>query len=257
MISILVVEDDKIKRTAYNDIFNKLNIPIERIDCCESINSAKEKLYTRQYDVMILDLVLPRRTGDSVESSGGKDLLNEILEYSNHFHIPNNIFVVSAYEDPMLEFRECMNNTYFASIKYDSSCSAWHEQLSSYLSQILRTLNCDNLTYDYDTAIICALSDPELKQVRELPFDWKPYRHPGDITSYYTGNYNSKKLICAASYEMGMPAAAILASKMVLHFRPHYLIMTGIAGCAKSEELHFGDIMIADPCFDYGSGKKL
>lgn len=33
--------------------------------------------------------------------------------------------------------------------------------------------------------------------------------------------------------------------------------MTGIAGGADSAELHYGDVMVADPCFDYESGKKI
>lgn len=32
--------------------------------------------------------------------------------------------------------------------------------------------------------------------------------------------------------------------------------MTGIAAGVDSKKLHFGDILIADPCFDYGSGKR-
>jgi hypothetical protein len=53
---------------------------------------------------------------------------------------------------------------------------------------------------------------------------------------------------------MGMPAAAVLASKMIHHFRPRFLSMTGIAA-AVAGEARFGDVMVADPAWDWGSGK--
>lgn len=256
MISVLVVEDSDCKRNAYCEILTELKIAEENIAHCKTVNEAKMKLSAKHYDVMILDLVLPRREGDDPEPTGGKELLLEIIEFPDRFQLPDNIFAVSAFDEPMHEIDKCKDKCFFASIKYDITSSLWREQLSRYLSQTIRALETA-AHYEYDAAILCALPLPELEQVRRLPFDWRPYKIQGDITEYYLGSYRSTKLVCAASYEMGMPAAAILATKMIQLFHPKYLIMTGIAGCAKADQLHFGDVMIADPCFDYGSGKRV
>jgi nucleoside phosphorylase len=53
---------------------------------------------------------------------------------------------------------------------------------------------------------------------------------------------------------MGMAAAAVLATKIVQQFRPRVLLMVGI--CAgRVEEVNIGDIIVADPTWDWGSGK--
>jgi nucleoside phosphorylase len=53
---------------------------------------------------------------------------------------------------------------------------------------------------------------------------------------------------------MGMPASAFTAAKMIEIFRPEYLIMPGIAaGVAGRCEV--GDVIVADPTWDWGSGK--
>jgi nucleoside phosphorylase len=53
---------------------------------------------------------------------------------------------------------------------------------------------------------------------------------------------------------MGMSAAAVLAMKMIITFRPRYISMSGItAGIPGKTRL--GDIIVADPSWDWGSGK--
>jgi nucleoside phosphorylase len=53
---------------------------------------------------------------------------------------------------------------------------------------------------------------------------------------------------------MGMPPAASVASKMIHWFRPRFLGMTGIAAGVRTR-VELGDIIAADPCWDWGSGK--
>src|SRR5690606_6844612 len=61
-------------------------------------------------------------------------------------------------------------------------------------------------------------------------------------------------VIVTAAPRMGMPAAAVSASKLIHNFRPRFIAITGIcAGIRGKTEI--GDILIADPCFDWGGGK--
>jgi nucleoside phosphorylase len=54
---------------------------------------------------------------------------------------------------------------------------------------------------------------------------------------------------------MGMTASAILATKIIVKFRPRLVLMVGIAGGVKGAGVGFGDVLIADQTVDYGSGK--
>jgi nucleoside phosphorylase len=115
----------------------------------------------------------------------------------------------------------------------------------------------------FDVAIICALRTPELEKLlntgnRE---DWKKFRsEPSDPQTYHQGSYTTSagtrlRLIAAAMNQMGPPAAAALAAKMILRFRPRLMAMVGIAAGAKVDPEGFGDILAPDVTFDHTSGK--
>jgi nucleoside phosphorylase len=52
-----------------------------------------------------------------------------------------------------------------------------------------------------------------------------------------------------------MPSSAALASKMVGLFQPRFLVMLGICAGIKGKA-NLGDVIVADPTWDYGSGKR-
>ena len=63
------------------------------------------------------------------------------------------------------------------------------------------------------------------------------------------------KLAIAAQREMGMVSSAILATISLLTYKPKLLIMGGI--CAGVEgKTAIGDIIVADPVFNYEAGKR-
>jgi nucleoside phosphorylase len=75
-------------------------------------------------------------------------------------------------------------------------------------------------------------------------------------TTYTTAKGRALRVVAAAPNHMGMPASAVLATKMIIRFRPKLVAMVGIAaGVKKNAERGFGDILAAEHTFDYGSGK--
>src|SRR5262249_5042251 len=141
---------------------------------------------------------------------------------------------------------------------YERESTAWQETLSNRAIHIAESLTTDGLSRGYktDLAIITAQKAIELDAVLNLPGDWVPRRIDGDDTIYHSGVFSSSNgklsVIAAAAIGMGMPAAACLTMKLIGSFRPRYLIMTGItAGIGAN----FGDIIVADQSWDYGSGK--
>lgn len=256
MTSILVVDDNKIKVQTIKSILSDLGISDEHVTYAGSEIAAKKALIATQFDILLLDIALPLRDDTEPIQSGGIDLLYEIAEDGSSLKMPKNIFAISEYDDAINNLQSNADKFHLSWIKYDATSDDWKKRLISYISQISRVHSEQSTTYEYDAAIICALSSPELDEVLALPFHWNAHAVLGDSTDYFIGTYRNKKLICAAAYEMGMPAASILATKVALRFRPNYLIMTGIAAGVSRDKVQFGDIIVADPCFDYGSGKR-
>lgn len=114
-----------------------------------------------------------------------------------------------------------------------------------------------------DVGIICALEHPEFSAVTEAIGGASVWRDTGDAT--FTHVYRSCQLNTAAgrkldvvattSTSMGLTAASIVTTQMIMQYRPRVVIMIGIAAGTRDGDKEFGDVLVADPSVDYNSGK--
>ncbi len=115
----------------------------------------------------------------------------------------------------------------------------------------------DGKTYHYDVGVVCAL-DEELNALLTLDCSWTQVSVKHDPAIYYEGTINVEdyqlKIIATSAPRMGMTPSAVISSKMISSFRPRILTMTGICAGVRGKT-KLGDILIADPCFEWGGGK--
>jgi nucleoside phosphorylase len=62
------------------------------------------------------------------------------------------------------------------------------------------------------------------------------------------------EVVAVAAPRIGLTAASIASMKLIEAFRPRYLAMIGITAGIRGR-CQMGDIVVADPCWDWGSGK--
>lgn len=114
--------------------------------------------------------------------------------------------------------------------------------------------NCDsNMKVDY--AIITALEEDEMEKTIQLFV--KEYEVENTINYIEFGHLKDnpkKKVVYASQHNTGMVDAAILASEILIRFKPKYLIMTGVLG-GKPNETNIGDVIIATKVFEIDKGK--
>lgn len=118
--------------------------------------------------------------------------------------------------------------------------------------------------FESDIGIICALEFPEFDAVIkafneaewvELP-DAK-YTHVYRESSITTTTGEKLRIIGTTSTSMGLTAAAIATTQLIMQFKPRIVVMVGIAAGTRSGGKQFGDILTADPSIDYNSGKVI
>lgn len=117
--------------------------------------------------------------------------------------------------------------------------------------------------FGVDVGIICALEHPEFEAVFAAFGGAGTWEEFGDarFTHVYrkcTVKTVAGKLlsvIATTSTSMGLTAAAIATTQLVLQFRPRIVLMIGIAAGTRGGDRQFGDVLIADPSIDYNSGK--
>ncbi|WP_118973938.1 5'-methylthioadenosine/S-adenosylhomocysteine nucleosidase family protein [Taibaiella koreensis] len=106
-----------------------------------------------------------------------------------------------------------------------------------------------------DYAIITALEEEEMEKI--LPFINKITEIEGArnlIEIGTLGDDPKKKVVYASQHNTGMVDASILASELILTFKPRYLIMVGVLG-GKPEDTNVGDVIVATKVFEIDRGK--
>lgn len=261
-LRVLIVDDDVTKaREVARGLASLDGYNASQIEITTTGNDAKRAMRNVRYDLLVLDIALPLRADQEPDPRGGLTLLDEILSRPMYIR-PRHIVGLTAHEEIYLDAAATLGDELWSVVRYDPTSNAWLDRLQAKARHIWAAeeqVLTDLLGYDADICIATALQDPELEAILALPWAWQELRDPTDPTIYYIGSYASadgtqRKAIAARASLMGMPAAAILATKMTLKFRPRCLVMTGI--CAGNvEDVRLGDILVANPSWDYGNGK--
>lgn len=263
MINILIVEDNPHKLdTVLKLLKDDLLIGSEYIDSASDIKSAKRLLMAKFYDLLILDLVLPLEIGDEATPEKGVRFLNDINS-NDRLNPPIHIIGLTERDDLTEKFDENFHTNLWHLINYKADEVNWQDKLKNVTNHLISTRKSFFEKYQKeltcDIAIITALNSPEFDHVLNISKTWKPIELDGDATKYHTTifekNGKQLKIVAACADQMGMTATANLTTKICLTFKPKHIFMSGICAGLKERELNFGDILIAEQSWDYGSGK--
>lgn len=112
-----------------------------------------------------------------------------------------------------------------------------------------------------DVVVVCALEEEMDAVKKAVPAEWSDvptlpadrYRYVRACLSLIDGD--EIEIVAAFAPTMGLTAAAVLTTKMILRFRPRLVAMIGVAGGVKKDGRDFGDILLPETTFDYETGK--
>lgn len=262
MLKILVVEDDTDKlRRVLRSLEGISGVDLNNVHNVRDANSAKRHMRDHAYDLLILDISLPEKPEMMPDRDGGIKLLDEILE-RDIFHKPQHIVGLTAFADIMDTASVRFGKDLWLTLFYDPASETWIDALQRKVNHILQARQSIHVKGDYKTylCIVTAIRNPELRAILQLPWSWQTLEIPNDGTVYYRGEFHREgvkhEVIAASAARMGMPAASVLSMKMLALFSPKYVAVGGILAGAR-EVCGIGDIIVADPSWDYGSGKHL
>jgi nucleoside phosphorylase len=121
----------------------------------------------------------------------------------------------------------------------------------------------DAESFGCEIGIVCALEYPELAAVLNAFGGASAWKEVGDPRQTHVYRETTTvappetrlRVVATTATSMGLTAAAIATTHLVLGFRPRLVAMIGIAAGTRSAKREFGDILVADPSVDYNSGK--
>ncbi|NTJ45014.1 hypothetical protein G6L28_20725 [Agrobacterium larrymoorei] len=259
-MKVLIVDDDTAKAAAISRVLIEAGVPsTDDIAHVTNAYDASAEMRRTQFDLLILDLMIPKARLAEPEIDGGQTLLRDIMARTTYLR-PRYIVGLTSYDDARDQSEADFNNGLWSILKFDTKSADWIDQLTTKVRYIQSSAEAANLgqEYDYDVAFVCALAKPELEAVLALDCDWRELQRPTDPTRYWVGTFkvDGKTLRCVACHaaQMGMVATAAAVSKVSTAFRPRLVVMTGI--CAGREgDIQLGDVVVVNISWDYGSGK--
>lgn len=264
MIKILVVEDEQEKRRLVSAALLVCDgVTLENIVFASDAYEAKRLISQQKFDLLILDINIPKRADEQVTVGGGIDVLS-FIRSSGRAIAPTYVIGLTAYSDGADAAQSAFAMPLWKLLVFSYSNDTWSASIKeavNYLeSHIGPPYFNDGQTYHCDVGIVVALESEELDGVRRLPFEWREYRVPHDPSRYFLGTVRNPardlKVVAVASPRMGLTPAAVTATKLIGAFRPRLLTMAGICAAVRGKA-ELGDILVADPCFDWGGGKWL
>jgi nucleoside phosphorylase/CheY-like chemotaxis protein len=266
MINVLILDDSPEKVNITKKFLNEeCNLNKDYIDEALTINEGRKKLYENRYDLLLLDLVLPRDTDSEASADESIRFLEEIY-YNSEIKIPIHIIGFSQYDEMVKEHESKFDDKLWHLIKFDYINSNWKNLLKVKISHLISTKEEFRKSIEgkeeFDYAIICALETPELKAILELPCEWKTFNisEDNDPMVYHEGvintiNGNSRRILACSVNKMGMQATVCVTSIIISKFKVKNVFMTGICAGVKGRDLKFGDVIIAENTTEYAAGK--
>lgn len=250
-MKVLILDDqyDKAK------IFCQILDGFEACQICHVTNSrdALSHFYNdSEVDLLILDLQIPEALGEDIDPGGGVKFV-EYLELNQSFSLPRYILAVTSHQSSYDEYHKYFSDKGWTLLYGVDDKEKIH-------SILLTNLNFSRKRFEaFDIAILTALNRVELEAVLALPIDWERFEYADDNSIYYRGDIQLaggeiKKVVATSCPRMGIAASTATAAKLLLRHNPRFLVMTGIAAGIEGK-VNFGDVLIADPCWDWGSGK--
>lgn len=262
MISILLVDDEPEKRRLISEVLLKCpGVTQDAITIATDVVDAKRALESRGYDLLLLDINLPKRADLHPVVDGGTEVLRWFKSRGS-LHRPKYIIGTSAYPNSLDSARQSFDNLLWSLIPVEYNSVTWTEALTNSVAVIIDELVppylSDGSTYKTDVLIVTALLEPELNAILDLPLDWESIDVRHDVSRYKRASLEvdggSLRIVATSASDKGLTGAAVAVTKGIYSFRPRYVVMTGIcAGLEKRTKL--GDVVIADLCWDWGSGK--
>ena len=139
MLNIIVVEDNENKKQEIKKLIeSSIDIPDEKVDYAMNVKSAKQFIYKKSYDFMILDLVLPLDEDDDPKPQNGIGFLNDIHS-SPQIKPVTHIVGLTGFSEFIDQYKANFENYLWHLIDYKAEEVDWKEKLKTLIFHLIRT----------------------------------------------------------------------------------------------------------------------
>lgn len=254
MVNVIIVDDDN---SRIREICAEISLDGVNIDYATTKNEAMSKMAEMQYDMAIIDIMLPNDAKTVILSKdGGFDLITQI-ENTRKIKKPLNIIGVTSGDDVYNQYKAVFESKLIPLFLWTTCNVICKEALKNKVAYLIKVNNQKPNATKADIAIVTAV-EAEYNAAKAMYEGWQTVASLNDSTIYQittvTINDLTKTIVLTMLPEMGMTSASCFTTKLLQLFDPKQVYMIGICGGIKGE-VNLTDIIVASSSWDYGSGK--
>jgi nucleoside phosphorylase/CheY-like chemotaxis protein len=257
-VSVLVVEDDPGKKQKLFEFLRSRSDLFTEPDVCVSTSEAARRMQDCEYDLLILDVVVPAKPGGAPNEQHSLDLLDQIDAEHGEIKRPKYVLPLSSVSDLPSSVKDFFLGRPWGVVAYQEDSAQALLDIESVARWIARELEQRPEERRCDVFVIAALEEPEFSAAEAAFGSFGPLE-PLDskqLVRFCEIAQEGRRITVAAAFcaRMGPVAAALLTAKVTERLRPKLVVMTGI--CAGiSDKVSVGDVIGAEVSWDWQSGK--
>jgi nucleoside phosphorylase len=258
-LKILIVDDNDRRVRALTDGLATVDgIDLAEIHYSTNTEEALQKLSAFRYDILVVDVLVPRRHGEEPRAENSAALVSAVCD-EERVNRPSRIIGITGFAEVEEAARAVFARHAWTLIAAPLEEVGWIDAIKNCVRYELDNARGEIASVEtVDLVWITALRDPELTFVLRNGWSWSSARPVDGKTFVHLCEFKSHgasiKAAALAIDRMGSVSAGVVSAKAIRMFRPRVLLMTGICAGIPNRVLP-GNVILATHCWDYQSGK--
>ena len=244
MVKVLIVEDEREKQAEIRaEVEGYFSDDVE-FELCETFGDATRKIFEQTFDLIVIDLLVPRRPGEEPV-----DVSDEMIEHLSQSakNRMTTVVAVTRFNAILKERQSAFTKAAIYLLPYDDE-DAWKSCLRMCMQRV-------SFKRVYDFVIICALDEERAAFQRVNGVDLiygEMFSKDGlDCRAMTIGGHEG---VCVLLPRMGLVDSSIVAANALSAFAPKLICMSGI--CAGFEGVvELGSLLVSDISWEHQAGK--
>ena len=256
MIDILIMDDSGIKVEALRHVITNLLPHGEvKIDTAPNIYKGRLQMQARQYDLLILDMVMPHHEDEEQSHTAGAEYLDEIYQ-NESIKVPLQVIGLTEYEEEFTQQQQDFRDKLWHLLFYSHKDTNWRKDLQQKLLQLHQfkkslAESLENRS-KYDVAIICTHAE-EFEQMLNtfsrcqwdyMENDALPYIFR--TATIHTAGLHELRIIATCTDKPGVCATSVLATALYTLFKVDTVFMVGSVSGLEKENHAEEHIVVAE-----------
>ncbi|MER9299985.1 hypothetical protein NKI38_26325 [Mesorhizobium sp. M0621] len=241
-VNVLIVEDETEKFEQFSAAISTFFERDATIERAETFAEATRAIVSTPYDLIVTDLLMPRRRGDDEI-----DVSEELIDHlgASEANRLTTVVAISRFEEVVSQRQTMFARAGIFLVRYADD---WRTCLNICMQKVsFRTV--------YDFVIVCAL---ELERSAFEAVSQPGFEYGGLVNSH---GLDGRELriselsgLCVLQPRMGLVDASITAARALDAFSPRLICMAGICG-GFSDQVPLGTLLVPEITWEHQAGK--